>query len=102
MIPTPEIPEFQLPSFSFTPPKLDFKPPPALEVGATAAAAMPLLLLPLPLPCLCCCCHCRASAAAAPAMPLLLPLLLVPRDSCAHLVHALLAEPCLACCWYLM
>lgn len=32
VLPTPKIPEFTAPSLDLAPPKLDFKPPPALEV----------------------------------------------------------------------
>ena len=32
VVPSPKLPAFQAPSFSFEAPKFDFKPPPALEV----------------------------------------------------------------------
>ncbi len=52
-MPTPKIPEFKAPSFQAPSFKLDFKPPPALEVGACCGTVHPaaLLLKPLRLSC---------------------------------------------------
>lgn len=43
VLPTPKIPEFKAPSLEVAPPKLDFKPPPALEVGLPCTS-LPLVL----------------------------------------------------------